>query len=173
MKLSREQRALLFAGECPKLSYPGSAPCPVKKGHTEVLSAHVWLEVTDIRRTSKGEWSLVYTLTNNRLGQRFMAKQDGLSHPEQYTSHSATGIDREAGEAVDEFTQRRITEDAKRNESQRKQQEAGDLLSAMQELRSTIDGLEEGQKRRISRTLWQLRSRLDSAEREMRKRLAA
>jgi hypothetical protein len=43
----------------------------------------------------------------------------------------------------------------------------------MGDLRAAIDEMPEDRKRRISRTLWQLRSRLDSAEREMRRRLVA
>jgi hypothetical protein len=35
-------------------------------GHVEVLSPHVRIEVTGIRRTRKGEWSLQYTLWDQR-----------------------------------------------------------------------------------------------------------
>jgi hypothetical protein len=76
-------------------------------------------------------------------------------------------------EAVDELTQRRITEDSRRRAQYEKTEANGELLAAMGDLRAAIDEMPEDRKRRISRTLWQLRSRLDSAEREMRRRLVA
>jgi hypothetical protein len=173
MKLSASQRSDLFAGLVPKITFPGASPCPVKVGHVEVLSPHVRIEVTEIRRSKKGDWVIVYALFNNRLGQRFLAAQDGQIHPENYTHSGGSAIDHEAGEAVDEFTQRQITRQARLRHQQNVEVELGGLLAAMRELRGAIDEMPEDRKRRMSRSLWQLRARLDSAEREMRRRLAA
>lgn len=172
MKLTREQRSSLFAGDPVKLTFPGGTPCPVEVGHVEVLSAHVWLEVTGVRRSSKGEHVLIYTLSNNRLGQRFLAAQDGQAHPEQYAHSGGSGIDPEAGEAVDEFTQRKITEAAK----VREREAIGDLLVTLEDLRSAIrDRLETNPEavRIMGRDAWALRSKIDSVERRLKRRHAA
>jgi hypothetical protein len=148
MKLTREQRKALFDGNPVKITFPGSRPCPIEEGHLEILSAHVYLEVTGIRRNRKGDWTLVYTLYNNRIGQRFLAAQDGQrippghewdptdseGHEGQYTHSGGFSVDHEAGEAVDDFTQRRITEAAK----VKHRQDVGELLAAAEEIRAAV-----------------------------------
>lgn len=116
MRLTREQRNALFAGGTPKIVYPGARPCPVKVGDVAELSKNVRLEVTGVRRTAKGDHTLIYVLHNRNLGQRFLANQHGQLHPEQYVHNPAGAIDREAGECVDDFTQRRITRAARERE---------------------------------------------------------
>src|SRR5690606_27252608 len=78
-----------------------------------------------------------------------------------------------APERVDQTTERRITRQAREREQERRAKEHAELLSAMAELRAAIDSMPPDRKRRMSRTLWTLRSRLDSAERELRRRDAA
>jgi hypothetical protein len=171
VKLTRQQRALLFAGECPRFTYPGAQPCPVAVGHVEVLSAHVRLEVTGIRRTAKGEHVLTYTLHNNRLGQRFLAVQDGQSHPEQYAHSGGSGVDPEAGEAVDGFTQKRITREAHARAGDRLEQ----MIFAMEEVRALLEAKVKdnpGLRAEISAELWQIRGRIDAAKAKLKRRAA-
>jgi chemotaxis protein histidine kinase CheA len=51
--------------------------------------------------------------------------------------------------------------------------EVGNLVAAMQDLRAAIDSMSSERKKRMSKTLHTLRLRLDSAERELRRRIAA
>lgn len=171
MNLRRAQRSALFAGDCPKLTYPGDVPCPVKIGHIEVLSAHVRLEVTGIRRTRKGEWVLDYTLHNNRIGQRFLAVQDGQLAPEQYAHSGGSAVDPECGEAVDAFTQKRITQQARLRE----QEAMGELMAAAEDVRAAIKERMEASpefRRLAGRDIWRLRSQLDRMIANMRNRAA-
>jgi len=169
LTLTREQRAALFAGDPVRLTFDGKKPCPVKAGHIEVLSAHVRLEVTGIRRTRDGDHTLVYTLHNNRLGQRFLARHgDELG----YSHVGPSDVDCEAGEAVDDFTQKRITRESR----DREQREIGELLAAMEDVREALD---ERIRQRpeaakiIGRELWQLRGRIDAAKARLKRRMAA
>lgn len=172
MKLTREQRSALFAGDPPRITFPGDAPCPIKPGHVEVLSAHVKFEVTGARRNKKGEWVLVYTLYNNRLGQRFLAVQDGQKHPEQYAHSGGSAVDEEAGEAVDDFTQRRITKESREN--QRKAIE--ELFIVLEDLRGAVNERLAGNpeaRKLMGRDAWALKSKIDAVERRLRRRHAA
>lgn len=160
LKLTREQRTLLFAGEPVKLTFPGDKPCPVPEGHVEVLSAHVKIEVTGTRRSKTGEHVLIYTLHNNRLGQRFLAVQDGQSHPEQYAYSGGSGVDNEAGEAVDEFTQRRITDRSRQAERAR----ANEIILAVEDVRQAIRERAEQSpefRKMAGRSLYRIGAELD------------
>lgn len=175
MKLTRQQRSLLFAGATPRFVYPGADPCPVKAGHVEVLSVHVRLEVTGVRRTAKGDHTLVYTLHNNRLGQRFLAVQDGQlpgRDDGQYNFSGGSGVDPEAGEAVDDFTQRRITKDSRAKT--RRDLEA--MIVAMEGIRDALDQQVKDNpqlRAEISAELWQIRGRIDAARAKLKRRMAA
>lgn len=169
--LTRNQRSALFAGKPVKLTYPGDKPCPIPIGHVEVLSAHVRLEVTDHRRSAVGDHVLVYTLYNDRVGQRFLAVQDGQIHPEQYAHSGGSRIDPEAGEAVDGFTQKRITAEAKARE----RLAAGELLAAAEELRAVLkDRIEASPEfmQMAGRDVWLLRSKLDRLVSNVKRRAA-
>lgn len=165
MKLSRSDRSKLFAGDPVKLIFPGSEPCPYPKGHVEALSKHVWLEVTEIRRTAEGDHSLGYTLHNNKLGARFLANQHGQTHPEQYVSSPAGAIDPEAGEAVDDFTQKRITREARAKE----RLDLADLIVAAEQTLNLVKARGE-QTPSLKREYFRIRRELDRLiEREKRK----
>lgn len=165
MKLTREERRKLFAGIPVKLIFPGSEPCPYPIGHIEVLSKHVRLEVTEIRRTAEGDHSLGYTLHNDKLGERYMARQHGQVHPEQYVTSPAGGFDTEAGAAVDDFTQKRITREAR----ERERQEMADVVVAAENVLNAIKARTETQPS-MRRAYWPLRRELDRMlEREKRK----
>lgn len=79
----------------------------------------------------------------------------------------------EDDESIDDFTARRLSEESRRRWQDEKMMATGNLLGAMSDLRSAIEEMPDDRKRRMSRTLWTLRSRLDSAERELRRRNAA
>lgn len=170
LKLSTDQRLALFAGECPKITFPGERPCPVMRGHVEVLSPHVRLEVEGARRTADGDWSLIYLLHNNRLGQRFLAAQDGQLHPEQYAHSGGSAVDPEAGEAVDEFTQRRITQEARLRE----REAAAELLAAAEDVREAVkQRMSSPEFRKLAgREVWRLRAELDRMIDNIRNRAA-
>lgn len=163
MPLTLEQRHALFDGENPpKITYPGDEPCPVEKGHVETLSAHVWLAVVDVRRTSKGDHSLVYELHNENLGSRYPAKQHGQLHPEQYVSSPAGAID---DQAVDDFTQRRFTREAKDRERKAK----GELIAAAEEFLSELKKVDTAAARRA---YWPVRREVDRLIERERRRVA-
>ena len=172
MKLTAAQRAALYEGKAPKITYPGGDPCPVAAGHVEALSTQVWLEVTEVRRTAKGDHVLVYTLYNNRIGQRFLAVQAGQIHPEQYAHSGGSGVDPEAGEAVDDATQKQLT---KRAHDQR-HGEVAEMLNATAELRAALNARIETHPRFqqvAGREIWRLRSELDRLTSKLRNRMAA
>lgn len=137
LRLTRTQRSLLVAGETPKLEFAGPPESPpVEVGEIIVLTKNVRLEITELRRTAENDYSLGYTLHNERLGSRFLANQHGQTHPEQYVSSPAGGIDTEAGEAVDDFTQKRITREARAKEAE----QGADVLVAAE---NVLDALRE------------------------------
>jgi hypothetical protein len=82
-----------------------------------------------------------------------------------------TGVDDEP--TADEVANYRISREARLRHQTERMGEVGELVAAMQELRAAIDAMPEARKKRISKTLWTLRLRLDSAERELRRRIAA
>lgn len=104
---------------------------------------------------------------------RFLARQQGRfpTRGLQYASSPQGAIDE--AEAVDAFTLSRLTRDAHRRRQADELDSHGRLLAAMSELRAAIAELPPERRRKMSRTLWTLRSRLDSAERDIRRRVAA
>jgi len=171
LPLTREQRAALFAGETPKLTFPGSRPCPVKAGHIERLSSNVELEVTSVRRTRKGDWSLAYELRNNRLGSRFLAQQAGQYHPAQYVTSPAGSIDQEAGEAVDELTQKRITREARGRE----REQAAEVIAAAEDVMAAIKARADASpefRREARLTIHRMRRELDRLIERQRRKVA-
>jgi hypothetical protein len=169
VKLTRDQRTKLFAGEPVTITFPGDSPCPYPIGHIEVLSANVKLEVTEIRRTKptpedpEGRHSLGYTLHNQRLGDRYMAKQSGQAHPEQYVSSPAGGIDLEAGAAVDELTQRRITREAKA----KAQRDVAEHLSVLEKLELVLTAQMQGRNLTTQGEMKQARAQIKRAKRKI------
>jgi hypothetical protein len=73
----------------------------------------------------------------------------------------------------DEIETFRASREARLRHQQERSEAAGELLGAMNELRSALDHMSPEVKRRSSRALWVLRSRLDAAERQLRRDLAA
>jgi hypothetical protein len=109
MKLKRHQRAAIFAGE--KIRISGKGDCPVKTGDEIRLSPRVAIRVRLIRRNRRNNWSLDYTIVDDRdlyllpssrtIGltedgeARAMSEADALG----YTTSRARALD--AGEALD------------------------------------------------------------------------
>lgn len=128
LTLTHEQRAQLFAGQTPRIA--GEGKCPVEPGYVYRLSKRLELEVTAVRRTKGGGWSLGYTLSDRRDPARILKRtpsaqdfdrmrreQDEYGFPLEpspeeirraaqesaYTSAPTSLSD--AGEAVDQATQ--------------------------------------------------------------------
>jgi hypothetical protein len=137
VKLTRDQRNALFAGQKPKLTFPGEEDCPVEVGHVETLSSNVSFEVTAIDKTKDGEHSLRYTVHDKRSHHRFLARQQGqMPNPNlNYVNNPSRGIDLDAGEAVDEFTQQRITKES----HSRQAHATADLIAAAEEFITTLN----------------------------------
>lgn len=66
MKLTREQRVMLFAGEHPRISFPASEPCPARVGEVVHLSREVEIEVLAIVETKTKDWRIDYVLRDMR-----------------------------------------------------------------------------------------------------------
>lgn len=77
--LTREQRAGFFQREYPKIS--GEGKCPVEVGYVHVLSKRVSFEVTQIRRNKRNEWSLAYTVYDQRGDQELYLLPTGHHVP--------------------------------------------------------------------------------------------
>ncbi len=65
-----KQRAALFRGELPRITYPSVSPrsrkplaCPVERGDTYRLGAYTELIVTKVRRSRLGDYVVVYELS--------------------------------------------------------------------------------------------------------------
>jgi hypothetical protein len=82
---------------------------------------------------------------------------------------------REEPEAVDpgEIENYRTSKEARVRRQSERVEECAALLAAMQELRSAIDAMNPETRQRISRSVFVLRSRLNTAERDLRRDLAA
>jgi hypothetical protein len=127
-------------------------------------------------REKHGDRLLAYLekLLRQRTEQpRFMAAQQGQLHPLQYVSSAEGAIDDSEAPDPAEIKDYRDSRELRERYQREKAEDAGELLGAMQELRGAIDAMNPEVKRRISRSLWVLRSRLDSAERQLRRDIAA
>jgi hypothetical protein len=67
LRLTREQRVEIFAGNYPRIAFPGDRPCPVGPGDVHRLSAKVSIAVLGVRRHRKtGEHILQYAVRDDR-----------------------------------------------------------------------------------------------------------
>lgn len=142
MRLDRETRNRLFAGESPRIG--GAGACPVERGYTFMLSSQVQVKVMQVRRAKSGWW-LIYEVTDHRDPPRLLRRTPGIprgdfdavrqsfdeyGYPAAPTPEAIREAAREsayttipgpladAGEAVDELTQRRLTAEAHRDKIQ-------------------------------------------------------
>ena len=182
-ELSRAQRAKLSAGECPGIT--GEGPCPVSKGEViEVKGEALTLRVVGIERTVD-TWKLRYEVTDRREDIRLLRRTPPVVPPRgefdepdaeavkraaresSYTSSSAAAVS-DAGEAVDEATQKRFTKEAddsfrvhlERERRERASRSLDQRLRAVQDLaaRKGID---------LTRKLTSIEKRIESAERDV------
>lgn len=72
--LSRDARSQCFRGDWPNLVLAGDKPCPIEPGYRYDLGPGLWLEITDKRRTAKGDHSLVYTAYDHRDPYRLLRR---------------------------------------------------------------------------------------------------
>jgi DNA-binding transcriptional regulator GbsR (MarR family) len=92
-----------------------------------------------------------------------MAKQQGQSHPEQYVSSPAGGIDLEAGAAVDEYTQQRITKEAKA----KAQKDVAQHLSILERLEEVLTSQLKGRNLTTQGEMKQARAQIKRAKRKI------
>jgi hypothetical protein len=166
LRLTREVRARLFAGETPAIT--GSGPCAAEAGKTYALSPCVDIRILAVRRHRRGGWVLSYEIHDRRDVPRLLLRAPGIGdsdfeairesfdeygYPEEptadvlaraaresaYTSRASMSAITDAGEAIDERTQTKYTEEAR-----------------------TIDGLREQRRRER----WELARQLVSLEQE-------
>jgi hypothetical protein len=147
-----------------------AADLGIKAGQLERL--RVKYKTPEALLSTLQEWWL-----DTREQPRLLAKSTGYVHERFYAlggQITEEGFEDEP-EAVDpaEIETYRASREARLRHQEQRQEDAGELLVAMENLRAAIDEMPGERKRRMSRTLWTLRSRLDSAERELRRRNAA
>lgn len=66
LKLTREQRFMLFHGSNPRIAFSAKDPCPAKVGDVLKLSPKLSIEVRGVRRTKQGEWVIEYMVKDER-----------------------------------------------------------------------------------------------------------
>lgn len=144
LRLTRGTRARLFKRETPPIK--GDGRCPVAAGDIIELSSKVSLRVLHVNTRKGGGWSLHYELQDRRDPVRLLRRTPGISDEsydqirrglEENDGYPAPPTDdvlakaalesaytgapsslSDAGEAVDEVAQRRITQQAFDNRGQ-------------------------------------------------------
>lgn len=127
----------------------------VKRGDEADAKLFLWLRT---------EWRRL------RDQPRFLARQDGLLHPPQYSSSAVTAIDDAECPPPDEIAGYRKSREARDNHQAERMAEIADLMDALRTLRTSIDALPVGKK---TRTFWRLKGQIDATEREILRRAAA
>lgn len=182
LRLTKTQRVKLLAGECPGIA--GQGDCPVHKGEAVKLAPGLTLTVLRVDRNPSG-WKLHYELRDRRDAPRLLRRTPPVVPPKadprapnedevrraaresSYTTSPASAIT-SAAEAVDEATQDRFTEEARRGfaaqlERERREREARTLdgrLRMVQHLAA-----EKGVD--ITRKLASIEARIASTERDV------
>lgn len=160
IRLSRTERAAIFAGDHPRLTFPGDRECPVAPGHIHPLSASVSLEVLAVKRTKGGEWRLDYLLRDNR--PQFVRRVPPI--------HDARK-EAERGEPSGEELRRAARESAVTHSPAEAVADAGEVVPQGFQERLSVEGLqrdvarEQDQQRQIA-----LEARLAQARAECRRR---
>lgn len=141
LKLTKEQRVKLQALEPVKIA--GTEKCPHTPGDEFTIVKGLTLRVLEIRSPKGGGWSLRYELTDKRDPVRNLRRTPGIFHVthddldehgevkpptaeelKRAAEQSAytTGPDgMDAGEGVDDLTQRRFTAEAQKTDTLREQ----------------------------------------------------
>lgn len=94
--LTREQRAAIFAGNCPYIGGEGDPPC--RRGDIKRLSKNVSLEVRKVNRDGE-KWWLAYTIRDKRYVVRNMRRTPPV-HVEEATPPTPKAIAEAAEESA-------------------------------------------------------------------------
>lgn len=192
LKLTKEQRRRLFDLDPPSIT--GEGPCPVQKGDVVRLSSKMELRVETVGRRRKGGWVLWYVLVDRRDTARILKRTprpqdydairegfDSDGYPEPLTDDvirqaaresaytSAPSSLSDAGEAVDEMTQNRLTKEADARFAAVKGDEMG-----RRDLRASLERLKRLARANSgdSSAAAIIASHLEQIERELRERAA-
>lgn len=180
-KLTRK-RIYAAGGKPIEIAWPKGEP---KAGHSYVIESKVdgrrkshddKVQVKAVRQHGEG-WRATVILDADPI--RLLGRRSGYTSSMQGSITTRHHIDSAIvfrpemePEAVDEFTQRRITEQARA----RDRESVGELLAALEDLREAVkDRLEMNPdaRRIMGRDAWALRSKIDSVERRLKRRHAA
>ena len=66
VKLTREQRSARFAGDHPRIVFPGDKPCPATVGEVVRLSRQVEIVILSVTETKAGDWRINYLFRDQR-----------------------------------------------------------------------------------------------------------
>ncbi len=111
MRLTKKQRAALFRGELPRITYPSVTPklrkpksCPVERGDIYSLGAYQELVVTKVRRSRLGDYVVVYEI-HIKHRPLYLAQTGPSATTEaerrQFTEEQARGYTRSRARALD------------------------------------------------------------------------
>lgn len=164
-KLTQAQRSQIFNGRHARLTFPGDKPCPVAPGFTYALSSNVRIEVIEVhqRGSKRRFWDVLYVIRDDRpqYVRRLPPVHDPIREARRgaptaeeirsagresaITSSEADAIT-DAGEVVDEISQRRYTRDAELKAEQadvlaRARRERYDLARRIERLEEAADRL--------------------------------
>lgn len=201
MRLSREQRKALFAGDAPAIYGPRKLvrelegggrrvtllyeKCPVEPGDEIRLSPKLTVRVLQVIPRRGGGWQLRYEVHNKRDPVRMLRRtppvvvpegpenaptEDAIKKAAQESSYtgSPVGAISDAGDAVDEVTQKRFTREAtegfkahlERERRERQSRALDERLRAVQRAAA-----EKGVD--LTRKLTSIERRIESAERDV------
>jgi hypothetical protein len=196
LPLTRIQRSLLFAGECPRIS--GTGKCPVEQGQVYPLSSKVSIKVLAVRVPKPDLWMLHYELRDTRDKIRLLKHTPSISqgdfqrvrnsfdpygYPQDPTpdvlheaaqesaySSAPVSLVPSAGEAVDEQTQSWFTKEARIADNLR-----AEFRREQWELKTLSDRLRELERIQgvdLSRQMAAVRKTVQAMEMKARKRAA-
>lgn len=183
MKIPKIQRTQIYAAApAPvEIQWPSGAGEP-KVGHkytiqTEAGTAGLHRLVVDAVAELAEGWKATVRLESDRV---FLLGKNG-GYTENHLGAIGTSSKPQAGnlkeepEAVDpdEIENYRASREARARRQAERVEEVGELLAAMQDLRNAIDEMKPETRRRISKSVFVLRSRLNAAERDLRRDIAA
>jgi len=101
VRLSRETRKKINAGDHPQLTFDASIECPVKPGDIIQITALLWIEITKIRRDLKAmRWIIDYIEHNER--PRFLRQRTHAADFEAMRERNEGKIDSEKDSAAAE-----------------------------------------------------------------------
>jgi hypothetical protein len=175
LKLTREQRAAIFAGHPPSIT--GNGPSPFEAGKTYRISSLVSLKINAVRRRRQGGWKLEYEILDRRDPVKNMRRTppvvqdeeirkgfDSYGYPAEPTADVVAQAAREsaytsqptslsdAGESVDDKTQHGFSTEAASRDGLREQhrRERWDLGQRLQraEAEAELLGLDVSHHRR-------------------------